>query len=82
MNVIEIENAKDIDLSALLKKFDKNKEEMLLKYGKSHKKIAVLVPYSQYKKEKSSIILGLLKGKAGVKISRDFKLCDRDFLKA
>ncbi|HBM15209.1 MAG TPA: prevent-host-death protein [Lentisphaeria bacterium] len=79
MNVYEIEN-KDINFSLLLKKIEK--EELLLQYKKNHKKIAVIVPYSKYVKEKSTIKLGLLKGKAEIKIKDDFKLSEREFLKS
>lgn len=53
-------------------------ETVGITYGKSKKKVAALIPYSQIKGKK--IKLGLLFGKASFKIGKDFKMTDEEFL--
>ena len=57
----------------------KDGEEVAISYGKKKKKIAVLVPYSKYTKNKKRK-LGLLENKASFSISENFKLDDDEFL--
>ena len=47
-------------------------------YGKNKKQVAALIPYNKLKKQK--VKLGLLKGKASFKFSKDFKMTDEEFL--
>ena len=54
----------------------KSGEEVVITYGKKKEKIAVIVPYSQYRK-KHSIRLGLLQDKK-MKIHDDFKISEED----
>lgn len=56
--------------SEVLEKVKKG-ESVIVSYGKSKKKVAVLVPADSHKPKKR--ILGILKGKATVKFSKDFK---------
>lgn len=51
-------------------------EEVVISYGKKQEKIAVLIPYSNYKKKKRT--LGLLKGK--IRIPKNFAMTDEEFL--
>jgi antitoxin (DNA-binding transcriptional repressor) of toxin-antitoxin stability system len=48
-------------------------------YGKQKKRLAVIVPYSEYMKS-SRRKLGVLKGRAGFKIHDDFGMTDEEFL--
>ena len=50
-------------------------------YGKNKKKVAALVPYEKYLKQKE-FKLGLLESKAILKIHDDFKMADEEFLKS
>jgi len=50
-------------------------------YGKNKKKVAALVPYGKYLKQKK-FKLGLLEGKATFRIYNDFKMTDEEFLKS
>lgn len=57
-------------------------ESIGITYGKNKKKVAALVPYKKYLKQKKRFILGLLEGKASFKIHDDFKISDEAFLKS
>lgn len=56
-------------------------ESVSLEFGKRQERLAVLVPYKQYK-QANKIKLGILKGKATFKTSPDFKISDEEFLQA
>ena len=56
----------------------KSGEEIVITYGKKKENIAVIIPYSEYKK-KNSIRLGLLKDKT-MKIHDDFEMSEEDLL--
>lgn len=55
-------------------------ESIGVTYGKSKKKVAALIPYKKIKSQK--IKLGMLKGKAFLRIHDDFKMTDEEFLKS
>jgi antitoxin (DNA-binding transcriptional repressor) of toxin-antitoxin stability system len=57
----------------------KNGEEIVISYGKKKKKIAVIVPFSQYAKE-NSVKLGLLKNKAKCEFSDDFEMTTEELV--
>jgi len=54
-------------------------EEIIISFGKTGKKIAVLVPYDKYVSN-TPRPLGLLKGKARCKIKDDFQISDEELL--
>ena len=54
-------------LSSILEKVQKDREKFVIKFGKKHKKVAMLVPY---KEERKSRKFGQLEGK--IKIPKDF----------
>ena len=54
-------------------------ESVNITYGKSKKKVAVLVPYKNHT-GKNIIKLGLLEGKASFKIKKGFKMTTEEFL--
>jgi antitoxin (DNA-binding transcriptional repressor) of toxin-antitoxin stability system len=56
-------------------------ETIVVSYGRNHRKVAAMVPYSDLKSSKKRP-LGLLKSKARVKFDRDFALTDEELLKA
>ncbi len=53
----------------------KNGEEVTISFGKKKEKLAVIVPYSKYKKGIHRK-LGILKNKASFEIHNDFKITD------
>lgn len=50
-------------------------------YGKSKKKVAALIPYKKYLK-KTKFKMGLLEGKATLRIHDGFKMTDEEFLQS
>lgn len=59
----------------------KKGEEITISYGRKKEKIAVIVPYSKYKKSMNRR-LGILEGKAGYEIPENFKFTDEEFLQS
>ncbi len=57
----------------------KNGEEVTISFGKKKEKLAVIVPYSKYKKGIHRR-LGILKNKASFEIHNDFKISDEELL--
>jgi len=57
----------------------KHGEEIGISFGKKKETIAVIIPFSKYKKNNKRQ-LGILKKKASFKIKKDFSLTDEDFL--
>jgi antitoxin (DNA-binding transcriptional repressor) of toxin-antitoxin stability system len=55
----------------------KNGEEVTISFGKKKEKLAVIVPYSKYKKGIHRK-LGILKNKASFEIHSDFKISDEE----
>lgn len=56
-------------------------ETIVVAYGRSHQKVAAMVPYSALPPT-AKRPLGLLKGKARVKFAKDFALEDESLLSA
>jgi len=54
-------------------------EEIIISYGRKKEKVAVIIPYDKYNKRKK-VKLGLLEGKAKIKIKDDFEITEDDFL--
>ena len=57
----------------------KGGEKIAVAYGKKRKKVAVIVPYDEYRPE-GRRKLGLLQGKAGFEIRPGFEIADDDLL--
>ena len=57
----------------------KNGEEVIISFGKKKEKLAVIVPYSKYKKGINRK-LGILKNKASFEIHEGFKISDEELL--
>lgn len=66
--------------SEVLKDVESGKE-IVISYGKSKRKIAVIIPFAKYQKNLPRK-LGILAGKATVKIEADFKMTDEEFLQS
>ena len=57
----------------------KNGEEVTISFGKKKEKLAVIVPYSKYKKGINRK-LGILKNKASFEIHDGFEISDEELL--
>lgn len=79
MHTIQVAELKT-NFSNILKDVTDNQEEYIIQYGRSHKKVAVLVPYSQYKAESPKIQLGILEQSASYKIHPDFEMNEDELL--
>ena len=53
-------------------------ETIVVSYGRNHRKVAAMVPYSELNPPQKRP-LGLLKSKVTVKIGRDFAMTDDEF---
>lgn len=56
----------------------RNGEEIIVEYGKKHEKVAVIIPYKNFKKKKRKV--GILKGIASYEINGNFKISSEDLL--
>jgi antitoxin (DNA-binding transcriptional repressor) of toxin-antitoxin stability system len=56
-------------------------ETIVVSYGRNHRKVAAMVPYSELKPPQNRP-LGLLKSTVTVQFDKDFALTDDEFLKA
>jgi prevent-host-death family protein len=57
----------------------KKGEQIVISYGKKKKKIAVIIPFSQYSKE-NAIKLGLLENKASCDFATDFEMTPEELV--
>ncbi len=62
------------DLSSILEQVQNSGEKFVIEYGKKHKKVAMLVPFEEEKKESRKF--GIYEGKC--KIPDDFDKEDKD----
>ena len=54
-----------------------NGEEIIVSKNKGKERVAIILPYEKYKKERP---LGILKGKATFEIKEDFKMTEQELL--
>ncbi|MDY6969034.1 MAG: type II toxin-antitoxin system Phd/YefM family antitoxin [Spirochaetota bacterium] len=66
------------NFSEVLKKVRQG-EEVAVSFGKHKEKIAVLIPYSSYKKKHKRKI-GILENKASFKLTDNFEISEEEFL--
>ena len=64
--------------SSVLEKL-KGGEQFTIEFGKKHERVAVLLPYSQYKKSKK-LKLGIMKHKGLIEFSSNYKMSEEEFL--
>ena len=57
----------------------KGGEEVVISYGRKRENLAVLIPYSAYKK-RNRIRLGILQGSAYVSFAKDFEMSDEELV--
>ena len=65
------------DFSSLLKSVERG-EEIIIEYGRSHRRVAKLVPYIEEKKGTRK--LGLLKNRGSFRLADDFAVSDEELL--
>lgn len=75
MKIITVGEFKS-NLAQIIEKILKG-EEYVVSYGRKKKKIFKVIPYNESKPKRK---LGILEGKATVKISKDWKMTGEEFL--
>jgi hypothetical protein len=79
MESIQVGHLKS-EFSAILHRIQENGEMFIIKYGRSHKKIAMLIPYQESLEHKKPRTFGVLKNRASFTLSKDFDMTDDEFL--
>ena len=57
-------------------------ESVVFCYGRKMERVAVLVPHAEFVASAGKRPLGLIKGRAGFSVTKDFRLTDDEFLAA
>ena len=68
------------EFSKILSQIEKNGEKFVIEYGRSHKKIAMLIPYDESLEDQTPRVFGILKNQASFTLSEDFGMTDDEFL--
>lgn len=79
MKTIQVGKLKD-EFSSVLHRVQENGEKFIIEYGRSHKKIAMLIPYEKSLEHQNPRVFGVLKDCASFKLSKDFNMTDDEFL--
>lgn len=68
------------DFSNILHLVQEEGETFIIEYGKSHKKVAMIVPYDPYIENKEERKFGLYKNKGSVRFCKDFSMSEEELL--
>ena len=79
MNAIPVAQLK-ADFSAILSQIEQTGEGVIVQYGRQHKKVAVLLPYSPQYEQQSPRQFGILQGKGRVEFHDDFTITTEELL--
>lgn len=79
MQAIQVAQLKS-DFSHILHLVQTQGETFVIEYGKSHKKVAMIVPYNPYIDQQEERTFGLYKTKGSVRFSDDFSMSDEELL--
>lgn len=79
MESIQVGHLKS-EFSAILHRIQENGEMFVIEYGRSHKKIAMLIPYQEALEQNRPRVFGLLKNRASFTLNKDFSITDDEFL--
>lgn len=61
----------------VIKEIEKG-EKIAVTFGRTKRKVAVIIPFEKYFEKKETRKLGILAGKAKITFSRDFKITDEE----
>lgn len=73
MNAVPVAQLK-ADFSAILSQIEQTGEGVIVEFGRQHKKVAVLLPYSPEYEQASPRQFGILQGKGKVEFNKDFQM--------
>ncbi len=68
------------DFSSILSKIEQTGEGVIVEYGRLHKKVAVLLPYSPKYEQQAQRQFGILQGKGKVEFHDDFAMTEEMLL--
>lgn len=68
------------DFSSILSKIEQTGEGVIVEYGRLHKKVAVLLPYSPKYEQQAERQFGILQGKGKVEFHDDFAMTEEMLL--
>ncbi len=68
------------DFSGILSRIEQTGEGVIVEYGRLHKKVAVLLPYSSKYEEQAERQFGILQGKGKVEFHDDFDITEDELL--
>jgi hypothetical protein len=68
------------DFSGILSRIEQTGEGVIVEYGRSHKKVAVLLPYSPAYEQQAERQFGILQGKGKVEFHDDFAITEEMML--
>ena len=67
------------EFSEILQQVKDQGETFVIEYGKSHKKVAMLIPYQESLVEQPRVF-GIMKNSASFKLADDFEITDSELL--
>ncbi len=79
MKSIQIGKLKS-EFSSVLQEVEQDGETFVVEYGKKHKKVALIIPYSEAYANKTTRQFGIMEGKGSYTIEDDFKMSDDELL--
>lgn len=68
------------EFSDILQQVKEKGESFIIEYGKSHKKVAMLIPFQESSDFQKSRVFGCLKNRASFMIHDDFDMTDEELL--
>lgn len=68
------------DFSSILSRIEQTGEGVIVEYGRLHRKVAVLLPYSPTYEQQAERQFGILQGKGKVEFNEDFDITEEELL--
>ena len=79
MQAIQVAQLKS-DFSNILQLVQQEGEIFVIEYGKSHKKVAMIIPYDPALEHHEERIFGLYKNRGSVRFKEGFEMSEEDLL--
>lgn len=79
MQSIQIGKLKS-EFSDVLQKVEHEGQEFVIEFGKKHKKVAIIIPYSEAYENKKTREFGLMEGKGSYQLNDDFEMTDDELV--
>ena len=68
------------EFSSVLQQVERDGEIFVIEFGKKHKKVAMIIPYSELYENRQARQFGLLEGKGNYELKDDFEIDDDELL--